>query len=197
MRASNLLSVRALRGSPLTAQDGEMGSIVDLYFDDERWDVRYLVVDTGHQMPRREVLIPRTLLQNENPEDDAVHVRLTRAQVEKSPDVDTQKPVSRQHELTYAARAASNPHLRSGEIVIGYGVRALDGAIGHVEDLVLDKTTWRIASLVVVTRKWLPGTRLLISPQAVLGIDWIGRKVDLRLTRERLGEASETQFSLP
>jgi hypothetical protein len=34
-----------------------MGFVADVYFDDERWSVRYLVVDTGHVMPECRVLI--------------------------------------------------------------------------------------------------------------------------------------------
>ena len=38
-------SVKALRGDAILARDGDLGFVVDAYFDDERWRVRYLVVD--------------------------------------------------------------------------------------------------------------------------------------------------------
>ena len=41
----------------LRALDGEIGSVKDSYFDDQRWVLRYIVVDTGGWLPGREVLI--------------------------------------------------------------------------------------------------------------------------------------------
>jgi uncharacterized protein YrrD len=39
------------------ASDGEIGKVKEIYFDDDRWVVRYLVVDTGGWLTRRHVLI--------------------------------------------------------------------------------------------------------------------------------------------
>lgn len=39
------------------ATDGTIGSVEDLYFDDERWVIRYLVVATGEWLSSRKVLI--------------------------------------------------------------------------------------------------------------------------------------------
>lgn len=52
--------------------------------------------------------------------------------------------------------------------IIGRGVRATDGAIGSVDDLLFDDTTWVLRWAVVDTGDWLPGRRVLIPP-AVLG----------------------------
>src|SRR5437762_2493970 len=35
------------RGFVLRATDGEIGHVEEFYFDDERWTIRYVVVDTG------------------------------------------------------------------------------------------------------------------------------------------------------
>jgi hypothetical protein len=67
-------------------------------------------------------------------------------------------------------------------IVIGYGVRTLDGRIGHVADFLISGT-WRIAHLAIDTRDWLPGKRVLVAPNTVERIDWATRAVHLRLTR--------------
>ena len=76
-----LRSVKALRGRPIAARDGKMGEVVDVYFDDERWELRYLVVDTRHSMPQREVLVPRACLTSEPgmdelPADDVAYALL-------------------------------------------------------------------------------------------------------------------------
>ena len=189
-----LLSVKDLQGDAILARDGPIGFIVDVYFDDERWTVRYLVVDTGHPMPQREVLIPSAVIVREREADGSVHVGLTRKQVETSRDAQTDLPVWRQHELTYAARAASDPHLRSSEVVSSCKVQARDGAIGHVEDFVVDGQEWTIAGVVVATANWLPGKRVLIGPQEIERIDWPLREVHVRLTRDALRNMPAFKF---
>jgi hypothetical protein len=185
---NDLLSMKDLQGEALVARDGPIGSIVDLYFDDERWAVRYLVVDTGKPMPQRQVLIPPASIERGAREDGSIRVTLTREEVERSPDADTDRPLWRQHELTYAALAASDPHLRSSEVVAGCRVEARDGAIGHIEDFIVDGENWTIAGLVVATTNWLPGKRVLVEPQAVERIDWPYRRVHVRLTRKAIRE---------
>ncbi len=39
-----------------------------------------------------------------------------------------------------------------------------DGRLGHLEDFVIDDLAWSIRSLVVDTRNWWPGKRVLIEP---------------------------------
>ena len=175
----------ALRGDVVLARDGDMGFVVDVYFDDERWSVRYLVVDTGHVMPERRVLIAPESVVREQPTDDLIRVRLTRKEVERSPDVDSALPVAFQFDVP-ERRAGGDPHLRSSEVVIGYHVEALDGPGGRVSDLAVDGTTWSIERLVVDTGHWFPGPRVLLSPDTVRRIDWPWRKVHIGLTREQV-----------
>jgi hypothetical protein len=52
-----LYRLSKLVGSPIRALDGEIGRIKDVYFDDHRWTVRYLVVDSGGWLTGRKVLI--------------------------------------------------------------------------------------------------------------------------------------------
>jgi hypothetical protein len=177
-----LRSVKALHGRSVAARDGEAGWVVDVYFDDERWDLRYLVVDTCNPMPQREVLLAASCLAGD-PRSATIAVRLTRAQVERAPAVDSDRPVWRQHELSYAARAEADPHLRSSGVVIGCRVCALDGPIGHVDDLIVDDAGWSISALRIATRNWLPGRCVLAAPQAVDSIDWPGHEVRVRMTR--------------
>jgi len=58
-----------------------------------------------------------------------------------------------------------DPHLRSIREVSGYHIHATDGELGHVEDFVIDDETWAIRYLIVDTRNWLPGKKILIAPQ--------------------------------
>src|SRR5689334_4092581 len=90
-----------LKGFTIGATDGEVGGVNDLYFDDERWVIRYLVVDTGNWLPGRKVLISPHAVRTTQWELRRVDVALTRQQVKGSPDIDTDKPVSRQHEAAF------------------------------------------------------------------------------------------------
>ena len=97
-----LRSMHDLENYAIGASDGEVGHVTDIYFDDQAWVIRYLVVDTGSWLISRKVLISPYAVQEADWERKRLPVRLTREQVKGSPDVDTQKPVSRQHEMDYA-----------------------------------------------------------------------------------------------
>lgn len=92
-------------------------------------------------------------------------------------------------ELEQAERKAAASHLRSSGEVIGYSIEAADGKIGHVEDLRVDDRNWAVCDLVVDTRDWLPGKRVLIPPSAVQSIDWSTREVRLRMNRGDVARA--------
>ena len=94
-----LIGVKDLIGFNLAARDGAIGEVEDCYIDDAHWTVRYLVVDTGGWLSGRRVLISPMGVRDVDTEGERVIVDLTRDQVERSPDIDTHRPVSRQHEL--------------------------------------------------------------------------------------------------
>ncbi len=96
-----LRNAKDLRGYALRATNGEIGSVEDLYFDDEGWAIRYFVVDTGHWLRGRKVLISPLAVGHPDWMSRLLPVSITRAQVEHSPDVDTERPVSRQHEAAH------------------------------------------------------------------------------------------------
>ena len=91
-------TIKNLMGFTMGATDGEIGEVTDFYFDDLTWTVRYLVVETGNWLSNREVLISTEALLPGDWENEKFPVNLTKAQIEKSPDIDTNQPVSRQHE---------------------------------------------------------------------------------------------------
>src|SRR3954469_12257867 len=97
-----LRSTNDLRGYPLRATDGEIGSVDEFLFDDEQWTIRYLVANTGGWLTGRLVLISPIVLGKANWEAKTLAVALTRAQIEHSPDIAIDQPVSRQHEAELA-----------------------------------------------------------------------------------------------
>ena len=79
-----------------------------------------------------------------------------------------------------------DPHLRSIAAVTGYHIHARDGQIGHVENFLIDDATWGIRYLIIDTRNWWPGKHVLVSPYAVLEINWSKRQVRLDVSREQV-----------
>ncbi len=96
-----LRTTKDMNGFAIRATDGEIGEVSDFYFDDDSWVVRYLVVDTGSWLLDRRVLISPLSLGIPRWDEKLLPVSLTMAQVRDSPDVDTQRPVSRQHEIQW------------------------------------------------------------------------------------------------
>ncbi len=96
-----LRNIENLYGCPVAALDGEIGTVDQAYFDDEAWGVRYLVVNTGSWVGKRQVLISPHSIEHPDSGSGTLQVNLTRQQVRDSPDVDTDRPVSRQHEIRY------------------------------------------------------------------------------------------------
>jgi uncharacterized protein YrrD len=90
-----------LNGYRLGATDGEIGKVEDFYFDDQNWTVRYLVADTGYWLPDRLVLISPHALRQADDREKVLHVELTRKQIEDSPPITADQPVSRQYEREY------------------------------------------------------------------------------------------------
>jgi hypothetical protein len=220
-----------LKGCAIRAVDGSIGSIVDLLFQEQDWTIRWAVVDTGTWIAGRQVLLPPSVLGPLDGIDREIPVDLTREQVEGSPGVETDEPVSRRREadvysyygwdpywgggVGYApvsqpvgaagvvpppagaiyprpvAPDAGDPNLRSIDEVTGYYVKATDGDIGHVEDFLVDEENWRVRYLVVDTKNWWPGRKVLVSPDWVQDVSWSEQKAFVALTREKVKNSPE------
>ena len=93
------------------------------------------------------------------------------------------------------AREAQNPpldgadHLHGVASVKGYYVHAVDGDIGHVENVLADDANWEIRYFVIATRNWWPGKIVQLSPYAVKAIDWFGERINMNVTRDQVRSA--------
>jgi len=96
-----LRSLQDLDGFAIRATDGMIGHVKDFYFDDRSWVVRYLVVETGGWLSSRKVLISPVAVGQPDWSQRVLPVSITKEQVKNSPDIDTDKPVSRQLEMQY------------------------------------------------------------------------------------------------
>ena len=163
--------VKALRGDAVVGRDGEAGSLDDVVFEDGRWAVRFVVVQTGSWLAGRKVLVSPAAFEG------ALRVSMTRDEVEHCPQ-----------------REAADPQLCRAAAIIGYDLETPDGAIGHVSDFLIDDRAWAIADIVVDTRSWLPGGRhVIVPPSAVEHIDDAARKVRVRLSRDEIRNAPDAR----
>jgi hypothetical protein len=96
-----MLTNKHLKDFTIRATDGDLGTVEDLYFDDETWAIRYLMVDTGKWLSGRRVLISPISAVRTDWTAKRLDVALTTKQVENSPEIDSHQPVSRQHEAAY------------------------------------------------------------------------------------------------
>jgi uncharacterized protein YrrD len=189
------------------ASDGEIGHVVDFYFDDDAWVIRYLVAQTGPWLLGRKVLISPRAVNLPKLSDHVLPVSLTLEQIRHSPDIDTQKPVSRQDEMRYLeyygytfyweraeaqARARSqinstdDPHLRSCRAITGYKVHATDGDLGQIQDVIVDDALWAVRYVIVDTSEWWSGHLILVAVDWIEEISWAEQRVHIELTREIL-----------
>lgn len=88
----------SLTGFTISGTDGEIGKVKEFYFDDKIWTIRYLIVETGSWLSGRKVLLSPQAVIKTIWEQETFQVNLTMEQIKNSPHIDTDKPVSRQHE---------------------------------------------------------------------------------------------------
>jgi len=219
-----LIKAKGLKGCSLRSLDGDIGSASEFLFDDRFWAVRYLVANTAGWLSGRKVLISPYSLDGVNTAEEKVFVLLNKKQIEDSPSINTDEPVSRQFEGVYngyygypdywggsymwggypyivrdrtrwgvSAKKEMewDRHLRSTHEVTGYHLHALDGEVGHVDDFIIDDETWAIRCLVVATKNWWPGKKVLISPKWIESVSWDAGEVVIGLTREAIKAAPE------
>lgn len=243
-------SLKSLMNFTMGATDGEIGKVKDFYFDDHTWTIRYLIVETGSWLDERKVLISPEALLTPDFDHHIFPVNLTKDQIKHSPDIDTEKPVSRQQELelnshypwtNYWAgslwggglgpgdlwaggigttgmmmgtmlpldsiksgedgktdnKVKGDPQLRSDKQVMGYNISATDGSIGDVEDFIVNDANWKIELLVVDTGNWLPGKKVLISPEWIKEIDWTTSSVVINASIDKVKNSPEYHSGHP
>jgi sporulation protein YlmC with PRC-barrel domain len=96
-----LRSLKDIHGYQVNATDGDIGTVSNFLFDDKDWTVRYLVVETGGFFDNHRVLISPISFGEPEWSAKRFPLALTMDKVKNSPGIDTDKPVSRQHECDF------------------------------------------------------------------------------------------------
>jgi sporulation protein YlmC with PRC-barrel domain len=90
---------------------------------------------------------------------------------------------------------SADVHLRSASEVRGYHIQGSDGAIGHVDDFIIDDETWVVRYLVIDTKNWWFGKKVLVAPHWASRVSWEERKVFVDLSRQAIKNGPEWDAS--
>jgi uncharacterized protein YrrD len=96
-----LRQFKGVLGDVLQATDGHIGHVEELLFDDAQWTIRYLIANTGNFFIGRRVLLAPIGFGELDWSAHVLHVNLTTVQIEESPRLEADEPVSRQFETRY------------------------------------------------------------------------------------------------
>ncbi len=95
-----LRSIKELENYAIGATDGTIGHVKDFYFDDGRWVIRYLVVDTSNWWLGHQVLIAPQWIEGISWVDATVSINMTRQAVKDSPPWNPAAPPNGAQETT-------------------------------------------------------------------------------------------------
>lgn len=79
-----------------------------------------------------------------------------------------------------------DPHLRSVHDLVGYHIAATDGEIGHLEDFLMDDDSWLLLFMLIDTKNWLPGERVLLPVRLIKDIDWFSHLINVEVSRDKV-----------
>jgi uncharacterized protein YrrD len=152
-----LNTIGQLLETRVIADDGAQGQVLDAYFDEDTWQIRYLLIEVSDPFRASHVFYPadatRDFDQGGRLRVDCLERRL---------------PVSEE------VRS-----LRSSRQVMGCDVAAWTGALGTTGDAVIETDSWLLLFLVVDAGNWCPGGVVLIQPQLVESAQWEERTIDV------------------
>lgn len=225
-----LYRMERLIGMSIQASDGEIGRLVDVYFDERRWTARYLLIECGGWLRARRLLVSPIAVRSINWEQRRLLIGLDREQLGTSPLIDTRLPlppaeerVLREHygypdyriggqrwgrtpyPLIPAALPAGLaqdlaparppraelPALGSLRELHGYSVQTVDAAVGHLEEFLIDSSSWAMPYLVLGMHRWWSGRQVVIPPQWIRKIDPEQKLLRLSATRQAVQDAPE------
>ena len=88
----------AFNGFTVEATDGHVGVVTDILFEEKTWALRWFVIDTDPWWSRRQILIHPSAMERPDILGHRFSINLTKLQVDASPGIQSDKPVSRQME---------------------------------------------------------------------------------------------------
>jgi hypothetical protein len=172
-----------LIGLPIAAVDGQLGRLADLCFDDERWVIRYFIVNTSSRERALTVALGVEALADEIAADaspdaacvDTAPWAKTSSQGSSIGDGGSWPGDEAPRDATAATRTPGT-HLQRVEEVRGYHVVGSDGEIGRIDGFLISEASWAIEYIVVASDS---GKRVVLVPSWIRDIDRTERRVML------------------
>jgi len=133
-----LYRLEKMLGMSLSAVDGEIGTVKDIYFEDDKWVIRYFIVQTGNWMEDLKVLVSPIAVESIDWAKRTIRSRLTRQQVRNCPGFDADKPIYRQNEMAYFAHYGY-PTYWDGDLLWGATPSPSSVAVGSLNARIPDR----------------------------------------------------------
>ncbi len=157
-----LHTVGDLLGSPVIATDGLVGRVLDAFFDEQSWQICYLLVEVSSSHRDRAVLIPPEVVVSIDAEEGI--------RIERLPAFDV-KSVERLRSL------------RSTRAVLDCTVAGWSGNLGRTADALFDEGCWALRFLMIDASSWRPGAMVFIRPELVQETHWERQSLSVAMTR--------------
>lgn len=201
-----LRNFTSMLGASILAKDGTIGHLRDALLDDRSWVIRYFVIETGSWFSGRRVLLSPMIFREPDWGKRDLPVDLTIEEVRRSPDINTDLPAYRQHEIVMtwhygrpaywtmktsqaprdANEAFGDPNLRSANEILTYNLRTSDGDIGRMDDLVIEDANWFVRFVILSAGSRVEDQKLLVSTRWIGSVSWANKEVLVPHSRETI-----------
>ena len=178
-----LKTVRQMKEMTVHVLDGVIGAVQDCCFDDQIWAIRYLIVHSSGWMRGRSVLISPIFVCGSEWGRGALHLSLTKQQIDACPGVDRLYP--------------PDPHLRCTAEVTGYRIDTDEGKLGRIADFIVDPETWSIRYVEASTGNWLARHEVLLASRWICAVDDHAARVSVDVPACVIESAPKFVESLP
>ncbi len=206
-----LRDLNKIKNCVLQGTDGIIGTVADVYVNDQTWKIHYLAADTGNWLQGRHVLISTQSFVQSQMEVGSFRALVSKAQVESAPEFEIEKPISWEKEreiCNYYQWSTYFPIderelsvfpgiLTSANGLKDFSLQATDGEIGKIINFLIDDANWTVRYLVVDTSKWLAGRKVLISPMWHKSINWAERMMVVDLNQDQIEKSPEYDPAAP
>jgi sporulation protein YlmC with PRC-barrel domain len=88
----HLQSTQALNGYHIQTSEGAIGHVTDFMMDDKSWEIRHLVVETGHWFSGKEIAISPKHIDRISYEESKVFVSVTKEAIVEAPEYHVLSP---------------------------------------------------------------------------------------------------------
>lgn len=182
-----LAHLNSIQKYKIETPDGNVGNIHELLFDDQSWNIRYVVINTGNFVVPNLVLVQPEAFVSCNTFECKFVVNLTKEEILNSPSIETVKKTNYYWpnywagtHLTYgwtpfnayAKKFYTEPNLNSTRELFDYKIKALDGKISFINNFIIDMKSWNIRNLIIDAGiPFLPGKKISIETDIVKNIN--------------------------